>query len=43
MVVLGGSLIGSTLAVVMGGANVVHTAKKDYVLKADQDIYRYIS
>ena len=35
LIILGGSLIGSTLSVVMGGAKFVHFIKKDYILKAD--------
>ena len=43
LVVLGGTLFGSTLSVVMGGAKVVHTLKKDYIIKADTDLYSYMS
>lgn len=42
MGLLGGSLIFSTLSVIFGGAKVVHNMKKDYIIKADEDIYRYM-
>ena len=40
---LGGSLIASTLSVVFGGSKVVHNIKKDYIIRADEDCYRYMS
>ena len=42
LVVLGGTLIGSTLSVVMGGAKVVHGLKKTYIVEADPDVYGYM-
>jgi hypothetical protein len=43
LLVLGGSLVGSTLSVVMGGAKTVHLIKKDYILEADPDIYTHMA
>ena len=42
LTILGGSLIGSTLSVVMGSAKVVHYLKKEYVVEADRDVYSYM-
>lgn len=42
LLLLGGSLFGSTMAVVMGGAKLVHSLKKEYMLKADADYYRHM-
>lgn len=36
---LGGALVGSTISVVVGGSKLVHHMKKDYIIKADPDIY----
>jgi hypothetical protein len=40
--ILGGSLLGSMISVVMGGTKIVHAIKKDYILKADPDIYNHM-
>lgn len=42
LLLLGGSLFGSTLAVMMGGAKLVHSLKKEYMIKADPDFYNYM-
>lgn len=42
LLLLGGSLFGSTMAVMMGGAKVVHSLKKEYMIKADPDFYSYM-
>jgi hypothetical protein len=40
--IIGGALFGSTVSVVLGGSKFVHNLKKDYILKADPDIYKYL-
>jgi len=38
--IIGGSLFGSTMSVILGGSKFIHHVKKDYILKADPDIYK---
>lgn len=40
--ILGGSCFGSSISVMLGASKFVHYLKKDYVLKADKDVYRYM-
>lgn len=40
--ILGGSFFGSSISVMLGASKFVHYLKKDYVLKADKDVYRYM-
>lgn len=40
--ILGGSCFGSSFSVILGASKFVHYLKKDYVLKADKDVYRYM-
>lgn len=42
LLLLGGSLFGSTTAVMMGGAKLVHSIKKEYMIKADPDFYSHM-
>jgi hypothetical protein len=37
-----GTLAGSTLSVIFGGAKLVHAIKKDYIIKADPDFYQHM-
>ena len=40
--VIGGSLFGSTISVVIGASPFIHAIKKAYILEADRDIYQYM-
>lgn len=40
--VIGGSLFGSTVSVLLGGSKFIHNVKKDYIIKADPGIYDYM-
>ena len=41
--ILGGTLMGSTLSVILGGAKIVHELKRNYIIKADVDYYRQMN
>ena len=40
--IIAGTLVGSTLSVVFGGAKLIHAIKKDYIIKADPDFYNHM-
>ena len=42
LLVIGGSLFGSTISVVIGASPFIHALKKGYILEADSDIYQYM-
>ena len=43
LTILGGTLIGSTISVVLGGSKIVHSIKKEYIIQADPDYYKHMA
>jgi uncharacterized membrane protein len=43
LTILGGTLMASTVSVVLGGSKIVHNIKKDYIIQADPDYYRHMA